>query len=329
MRRVGYANWRQSRGIVTRLTGNVGRWSVVVVAQPRITDRAEDAQGVLRDDGHVTGVEATDRVAGKTVSFHAATVINCAGPWSPEVARRLDTDGDERTAGRSDPLFRRSLAFNLLFEKPPPSSVAVAVSGPEPGSHTWFLYPRRGYTYAGTAHFPCAPDATSPTPSPEQIDEAIEGMNAATPGLQLHRDQVVRVHAGFLPTTATGSADLADRPVFLDHGATGGPTGLWSVSGVKYTTARDVAEATLRRAMPTLPPRGEYTDRPEPATLPDLRSAAADPRGAAADDLNRFRDSEAVMTVDDLLLRRGPWGDDPQLLDEIRDAIADILVRGS
>jgi hypothetical protein len=42
----------------------------------------------------------------------------------------------------------------------------------------------------------------------------------------------VRVLAGELPGVAPGRADLAHHAVLVDHGASGGPRGLWSVSGV-------------------------------------------------------------------------------------------------
>jgi hypothetical protein len=59
--------------------------------------------------------------------------------------------------------------------------------------------------------------------------------------------------------------------------------------------------------------------------LPDLPAAAADPGGAAAQTLRRFAADEAVATVDDLLLRRGPWADDPKLAPGLRDAVTEVL----
>ena len=38
--------------------------------------------------------------------------------------------------------------------------------------------------------------------------------------------------------------------MILGHGDHGGPAGLFSVSGVKYTTSRLVAEKTMRRVFP-------------------------------------------------------------------------------
>jgi glycerol-3-phosphate dehydrogenase len=285
-----------------------------------------EAVALEQDAGRVTGVVARDRATadGDELSFRASTVINCAGPWSAATARRLGGLPDDE-AGR---LFRPSLAFNLLFERPPPSSVALAVSAPDPDAHTWFLYPRRGNTYAGTAHFPCATNTEFPAPSEEQIEAVIAGMNAAIPALHLSREEVVRVHAGLLPATAADSAELADRPVIQAHRDKGEATGLWSISGVKYTTARDVAETTLRKAFASLAPIADDAVRPAAADLPDVRAAVHRPEGPAGEALLRFARSEAVVHVDDLILRRGPWSDDPRLERELRHGVADALSRG-
>jgi glycerol-3-phosphate dehydrogenase len=140
------------------------------------------------------------------------------------------------------------LAFNLLFDRDPPSEVALAVSGPDKGAHTWFLYARDGKPCAGTAYFPWEGPPGRPAPSTEQIDAVIADINAAIPDLDLQRRQVVHVEAGLLPATHPGSAQPGRRPVIHDHGRRSGPAGLISVSGVKYTTARDIAERALRLA---------------------------------------------------------------------------------
>ena len=301
-----------------------------------------EVTGLRAEAGAVRGVEATDRHGGGNLGFAADRVINCAGPWSREVAVRLDRDVPE--------LFTPSLAFNLLFDREPPAEVALALSAPQAAAHTWFLYPRRKRLYAGTAHFPCPVGTREASPSRQQIDEVIEQINAAAPGLELRRHQVLRVHAGLLPAAASGEAELTARPIIHDHGAASGPAGLVSVSGVKYTTARDVAERALGVAFAgDLPVPRQAAERPPAAIWPDLAAferlaagaeAAAGSRAPAearvagktrvaaetgADDtvdsgahgrlaqrVRQLAEDEAVLHLDDLLLRRGDWGEDPE-----------------
>ena len=199
------------------------------------------------------------------------------------------------------------------------------MSPPAAGSHTWFLYPRAGCTYVGTAHYPHSGSVDTPSPSTQQIDGVMEQLNAAAPGLELRRHQVLRVYAGFLPAAEEGSAEPSDRPVIYDHAPDGGPRGLFSVSGVKYTTAREIAETTLHRAFPGLAAVGEDTGRPAPAALPQLPTAGSKITDRTAAALRAFAVDEAVVHLDDLLLRRGSWADDPRRVQGIEGALGEAL----
>jgi len=281
----------------------------------------------LRTDGDgVSGVEAVDRESGAELVFSGSRVVNCAGPWCGEIAGSFDRDVEG--------LFRPSLAFNILFDREPVSEAALALSAPGAGSRTWFLHNRRGRIYAGTAHHPWDGDAEKPRASREEVDAMIDGINAAAPSLGLRRRQILRIHAGLLPASATGGTDLATQPLIHDHGAHHGPSGLFSVSGVKYTTSRDIAERTLRRVFPDnlaeIDPQG--TARPELAALPDVKHvrAATDP-DADVDDIRRqleeLVEGEAVVHADDLLLRRTAWGDDPAAAAELAGTLNTLLPR--
>jgi glycerol-3-phosphate dehydrogenase len=306
----------------------------------RAVDRTGDAaDGRGRDRRERRGGDRTgDRAAHTELAFEAEVVVNCAGPW---VAALAGTLADRDTGGADDrdaELFSPSLAFNLLFERPAPSEVAVGVSAPGAGSHTWFLYARAGLLYAGTAHCPIPRDATWPAAAPprptnEQLDEAIEQINAAVPGLELRRHQVARMYSGLLPAQRGQSASLVRHPVIRDHGTVAGAgrgavAGLFSVSGVKYTTARDVAEQVLRRAFEPLPPIREDAARPAAALLPKLPATgdALDRDTLAA--LQRLADEEAAIEPDDLLLRRGGWADDPRRAEALARTVASLLGRG-
>jgi glycerol-3-phosphate dehydrogenase len=153
------------------------------------------------------------------------------------------------------------------------------------------------------------------------------------PGLELTRDDVVRVDAGLLPAKARGTEETAGRDVILDHAATGGPSGLWSVSGVKYTTARRVAERTLRRvfggASRDLSVR-PGCERPAPAPGLFASDASALGRADAVETgrlIGRLVETEAVMCMDDLLLRRTEWGGDPELIDAVAASVTRLLGR--
>jgi glycerol-3-phosphate dehydrogenase len=214
-----------------KLIASVLRWARSLGAE--ILDQVE-ATDLLTAGGRVTGVRAVDRGSGRSREIRARAVVNCAGPWSREVARRFDRDIPR--------LFRPMLAFNLLFDREPPSRAALAVAAPGAGSQTWFLLPMGDRLLAGTAYVPARGEAG---PSEEEVAGFLAALNAAVPGLNARRDEVARVLWGRLPAAVEGSVVPARRPVIHDHGRHGGPEGLVSVSGIKLTTARAVSEKAL------------------------------------------------------------------------------------
>jgi len=116
------------------------------------------------------------------------------------------------------------------------------------------------------------------------------------------------------------SVTLTGREVIIDHGRRGGLAGLYSATGIKFTTARKVAEKTLAimrdaglvasgsarnsangaaaQACPVSSATAQLTD----ATLferLDESSAIAMVRAVAAE--------EAAVSADDFCLRRTNW----------------------
>lgn len=197
----------------------------------------------LRTEGRkVTGLRAVGRESGETFELRARAVVNCAGPWCRTIAARFDRDLPE--------LFRPLLAFNLLLDREPPSRAALAVAAPGKGAQTWFLLPLDGKVFAGTFYVPARGEFHPESGPDEAAGSAFLGeLNAAMPGWDVRPEHVLQVCHGWLPAQAEGSPVPASRPVLHDHGANGGPEGLFSVSGVKLTTARAVAEKTLARIL--------------------------------------------------------------------------------
>ena len=196
-------------------------------------DHAE-AEDLWIEEGRVRGLRVLDCVSGQRFEVRSDTVVLCAGPWVQGLARRFDRNVPD--------LFHPLLAFNLLLDREPLARGAVAVASREPGAQTWFLVPWQGKVLAGTAYAPSGEGG----PGEEWVDRFLRDLNAALPGLGFQRQQVLRVLWGHIPATAKGSTTPASRPVIHDHGRHGGPRGLVSVSGVKLTTARAVAERVLR-----------------------------------------------------------------------------------
>jgi glycerol-3-phosphate dehydrogenase len=250
--------------------------------------------------------------------------VNCGGPWSARLAERLDRPAPD--------LFRPSLALNLYLDRAPLAEYALAVAPRRPGGRVYFMYPWKGGVLAGTHHLPWVSGTRD---DPAAVERAVESLiaqlNDAVPGWSLSRDDVVRVHWGLLPARRDGTADLATRPALRDHGAAGGPDGLYSVSGVKFTTARLVGETTLWRIARRgqLPPLdAQRAPRPAPVTPPDAETMialAARNRAAAAGWVRQLSIEESVCRADDLLLRRTDWGVHPERAGILGPLVAELF----
>jgi len=199
-----------------------------------------EVRGALLEDGRIAGVRARHRASGEEAVLHAPLVVNAAGPWAAGVARAC--------GAREAPAFHPLLAWNVVFERAPPSDHALAVTAPREGAQTWFLVPLGGRLVAGTGYAPWHGVADRVELPAAELERFVAEIDAALPGLGLRADEVRRVLAGLLPARGPGSAGFATRPQILDHGTRGGPAGLVSVVGVKLTTAPGLAARVLERA---------------------------------------------------------------------------------
>lgn len=228
------------------------------------------------------------RVIGLATSvgdFAAPVVINAAGAWSRDVATKLDRDHPE--------LMTPSLTFNVLLNVPSPSDGAVAVQG----SRMYFVTPHQaGWTFAGTVHR--AWNGIT-EPSEAMITEFLNDLGQAVPGWRLSRSNVMRITSGVLPAIGPGRADMAHRSSFVRHDM----DGLFSVCGIKYTTAQSFAVRVVERIFGS-----KVTER----NLPEIgnRAAFVNPAEIMAlndDALRQLATEESVTCAEDLLERRMDW----------------------
>lgn len=314
----GGAVWHDARMVDSaRLLMEVLRWAT---REGAVCLNYTEAEGALARGGRVGGVVARDRIGDRRIEYRADVVVNCAGPRAPEVAGRLD--------GTAPGLFRPSLAFNLLLDPPLATDAAVAASPPEPGARTYFVRRWKGRTLAGTFHAPRPAGTTTAAATADEVEAFLEELRRALPGLDVGRGDVREVLAGLLPVREPGTVDLERSPRIHDHGAAAGPPGLVSVRGIKYTTARRVAEEALRRARASI---GRDLPVPSDGLLPEPRPrvGSAEILDAARDDPARARGhveeivrEEAVTRTDDLVERRTEWGLGARDPDRLREVVA-------
>jgi glycerol-3-phosphate dehydrogenase len=172
------------------------------------------------------------------------------------------------------------------------------------GRRFLFLTPQGESTLLGTWYTA----GTTRQPLAAEIERGartlVQELAEACPALDLTLAEVVRHHWGWLPLKAgrePGRPDsLAERPRVIDHGRIGGVRHLFSMEGVKYTTARAVAERAVDCLITSL--RWKTARSRTRITPLDI--------GSEPDVLNAVRE-EMALKLSDVVFRRTSLGDPP------------------
>jgi glycerol-3-phosphate dehydrogenase len=263
---------------------------------------------LLVRDGLAQGATVTDLERGSQFEIGARAVVVAAGPWTSELI--AGTLGPRSLA----PVVERALAVNVRVDR---SLAKVAVgakarTGPEEdpicgGGRFLFATPRGQGTVLGTWY--AVPDRDPTAASEHGARMLVQEFNQACPGLELSMSDVVGYQWGWLPLKGTGergrATALADRPRVVDHGIGDQVRHLLSVEGVKYTTARSVAERVvdwvfkdLGRKSPRCLTAAVPLDVPSDAGVPDTDET---PNRTA---IQRAVHQEMALKLSDVVFRR-------------------------
>lgn len=284
-----------------------------------------EACQLLKSKVGVAGVMAMDRESGESLEYKASVVVNAAGPWCRRLAACFHRD--------EPALFKSSIAWNVILERDALSDHAVAVSPKKPGGRIYFLLPWKRKLLAGTGHASWFGREEGPMPSTEMIQEFLHDLNLAVPSLEVSQKDILHIFAGLLPATQFGSVALTGREVILNHANHGGPQGLYSISGVKFTTSRLVAEKTLKRIFPEKKVTKDAVDE----NHSPLQDEAVRHRifsfdwypfptdGKWKEALQSLIQEESVQHLDDLIFRRTTFWENSKRALEIAPYICELF----
>jgi glycerol-3-phosphate dehydrogenase len=189
------------------------------------------AARVLLEGTKVCGLRVHDVFTGDAFDIRGSGVVNATGAWAASFLKTL-----EKTP--SVPAPRLSRAMNLVTRALP---VTQGCGGRARGRFL-FLAPWRGVSLLGTSHdvHDGEPDALAV--SAADLARFLDAAREAFPGAHLASGDVRLVHRGLLPMVNGHGhhVQLLRESAVVDHAADG-VTGLISMFGVRYTTARDTA----------------------------------------------------------------------------------------
>ncbi|HZJ24335.1 MAG TPA: glycerol-3-phosphate dehydrogenase/oxidase [Anaerolineales bacterium] len=204
-----------------------------------------EAINFLQQGNRIIGVRAKDLPTGQIFDIQSKLVINCAGAWMNCLL--------EKAALRSE--YATSIAMNVIVDQVW-SDVAVGLtSQPLNGKppQVLFIVPWRNKSMIGTYHLPWQDEPHTFKPNEAMVQEFLDQINSAHPPYELSLQDVRHVTWGFLPVNKADAnkqyVNLTRDGVVIDHQKKNGISGLISVLGVKYTTARVVAEQAMDLAV--------------------------------------------------------------------------------
>ena len=207
---------------------------------------------LLVEQGAVTGVEVREVLTGAVRTLVGRLVINAAGPWL-EQAWQGGAPGREKfpLVGAWNIVVRRRWfgPYGVALESTQAHRDADALV--QRGKRNLFFVPWREGTMIGTVYEPFEGEPGQYRPTPESIRAFVQEINAVYPPARLREDEVTFIHVGVQPGPphrAGSSVEPDKHSEVIDHSAHGGPRGLLSIKGVKYTTGIAVGEAAGRRA---------------------------------------------------------------------------------
>jgi glycerol-3-phosphate dehydrogenase len=194
---------------------------------------------ITRDSIGANGVRVRDEASGEEHLLRTRAIINAAGPWVDAwLAPSRLTPGPQHYAA--------SKAFNLLT-RPLPFVDAIGL----PCSSTYFAIPWNGRTLIGTRHLRCEHSATTAEVTADEVQAFLEDINSALGKHRIALSDVLGIFPGLLPERVKNEGKdvaLLKTARVIDHGRGDGMPGLYTIVGIKWTTARAVAERAVRKA---------------------------------------------------------------------------------
>jgi len=240
------------------------------VSRGAIAANYVEATGVRRLAHHDMLVDAIDKLSGERIEIRAKSVLNTAGPWSEALINRDQSDGSIPCG-----TFSRDLCFVIPGRLHSRLGLALLGGNSDPDAFLarpkrhLFLVPWRDSTLVGVWH-----RIYTRNPDDMQIEAAeqrsfVDEINQAYPDLELDVSGVRMWNTGMVPfgEEQSSNSDLSygKRSRLVDHAAEGGPEGLFTLIGVRFTMGRGDAALALKKISKFL---GHDSRSPNTARIP-------------------------------------------------------------
>ncbi|MDR2763862.1 MAG: glycerol-3-phosphate dehydrogenase/oxidase [Tannerella sp.] len=199
--------------------------------------------GLTKDRyGKITGVDARDMLAGRSLYLPARAVINATGIFVDEL---MQMDVREKAG-----IVRPSQGVHLVVDKSfLGGDTAIMIPRTSDG-RVLFGVPWHGKIILGTTDTPVNGFVLEPRALDEEIDFILRTAGAYLLK-QPRREDILSVFAGLRPLAASGKSmdEKKTKEISRNHKIMVSKSGLLTVTGGKWTTYRRMAEDTVNRAV--------------------------------------------------------------------------------
>jgi glycerol-3-phosphate dehydrogenase len=194
--------------------------------------------GLLKNDGRIAGVRATDHLNGQSFEVAAKAVINATGVFTDNILR-LDDPAAEAVIAPSQ-------GVHLILDKSYlPGQAAILVPHTDDG-RVLFAVPWHDKIIVGTTDTPVSRPVIEPRALPEEIDFILEQIGRYLRKIPTRKD-IRSIFAGLRPLVKSSSKKTAE--LARDHLILVADSGLITITGGKWTTYRRMAEDTVNKAI--------------------------------------------------------------------------------
>jgi len=218
--------------LLINLVSTAAEQGATLVNYAQVTALTKDPEGL------VNGVTARDLETGAEFSAAAPVVINATGPFTDAVRHLAEPSARA--------MITPSQGAHLVLDKSFLSGTTAIMVPHTRDGRVMFAIPWHGHTLIGTTDTPIEQPSLEPVPLAEEIEFMLD-----TAGLYLEkkptRADILSLFAGIRPLVKSGgrkntAALSRDHTLHIDR------SGLFSITGGKWTTYRNMAEDCVNQA---------------------------------------------------------------------------------
>lgn len=194
---------------------------------------------LLKDEaGHVTGAQVRDTLSGESWEVQAKVVVNATGPFVDHI-RNMDKPA-------SAPMISPSRGIHVVLpDYYSPVEMGLIIPKTSDG-RVIFLLPWLGRTVAGTTDTKCELEA-NPTAPEDDIKYVLESIQQYV-RVKVRREDVSAAWAGIRPLAKDPNVENTSK-IVRDHVISKSESGLFTITGGKWTTYRAMAEELVDKVV--------------------------------------------------------------------------------